>query len=90
MMFALGRLSSPGILMNPKLVTAITLIVITILFVLQNAAVVELRFLIWTVAMSRALMVFLLVIIGIGIGWLLRGHVAHKAPRKDAEEDRAA
>jgi uncharacterized integral membrane protein len=90
MMFALGRLSSPGILMNPKLVTVVSLIVLTLLFVLQNAAVVELRFLIWTVAMSRALMVFLRVLIGIGIGWLLRGHVAHKAQRVDTGGNRGA
>jgi uncharacterized integral membrane protein len=49
----------------------ICLIGLVIIFVLQNTQVVEFRFLAWTVSMSRALMLFGTLVIGIIGGWLL-------------------
>lgn len=57
-----------------KLISALTLIGVIVLFTVQNYEVVELQFLFWKVAMSRALMLFMVLIIGITIGWILRGH----------------
>ncbi len=65
--------------MNAKLFIILVLIALVAVFVVQNAEVVELRFLFWTLAMSRALMFVFLVLIGIAAGWLLRGHSPHKA-----------
>ena len=56
-------------------------IAVTAIFVAQNTEVVEVHFLFWTMAMSRALMLVFLVLIGIVIGWLLRGHVLRKSRR---------
>ena len=53
---------------------------------MQNTEVVELRFLFWKMAMSRALMFVFLVLIGITVGWLLRGHMLHKAQEKETDE----
>lgn len=62
--------------MRPKhrLVAALVLAGLILLFVLQNTAVVDIRILFWTVSMSRSLMFFILVVAGIAIGWFLRGH----------------
>lgn len=49
----------------------IGLIAIVLVFVAQNTQVVEFRFLIWTVTMSRALMLFGTLAIGLIAGWLL-------------------
>lgn len=64
--------------MNPKLFGTILLIALVSIFIVQNADVVELRFLLWKTAMSRALMFIFLVLSGIAIGWLLHGHMLHK------------
>jgi uncharacterized integral membrane protein len=72
--------------MNLKLLSTILLITLAGLFMLQNASVTELHFLFWQVSMSRALMFGLLVLIGIAIGWLLRGHTAHKARRRSKQD----
>jgi hypothetical protein len=40
--------------------------------------IVELHLFFWKIAMSRALMFAFLVVIGIAIGWLLRGHKSNK------------
>jgi uncharacterized integral membrane protein len=44
---------------------------LVILFVLQNMAVVEVRFLFWSVAVSRALMLMIVFGAGMLVGWLL-------------------
>ena len=56
-----------------KLVTVCTLIGVIILFTIQNTKVVELQFLFWKLAMSRALLLFMVLGIGVLVGWLLRG-----------------
>lgn len=64
--------------MNIKLYTTLILIALATIFIVQNASVVDLRFLFWTISMSRSLMFVFLVLIGIAIGWLVRGHLQHK------------
>lgn len=49
----------------------ICLIGVVAIFVLQNIQVVEVRFLFWTVSMSRALMLFGTLAIGLVGGWLM-------------------
>ncbi len=49
----------------------IFLIGVVVIFVLQNTQVVEVRFLFWTVSMSRALMLFGTLAIGLVGGWLM-------------------
>jgi uncharacterized integral membrane protein len=49
----------------------ICLIGLVIIFVLQNTQVVEVRFLFWTLSMSRALILIATLAIGLIGGWLL-------------------
>lgn len=70
--------------MNSKLYTVLILVALVAIFILQNSGVSELRFLFWTIAMSRALMFAFLVSIGIAAGWLLRGHSIHKSSKKQS------
>jgi uncharacterized integral membrane protein len=72
--------------MNTKLIITLVLIALAAIFIVQNAEVVELRFLFWTIAMSRALMFVFLMLIGVGVGWALRGHFLHKTELKDTDE----
>jgi uncharacterized integral membrane protein len=46
------------------------LVALVIVFVLQNTDVVEVKFLVWTKSMSRALILLLTFLIGLVAGWL--------------------
>jgi len=65
-----------------KIILGVLLGFIVALFIIQNTEVTEVRFLFWSVAMSRALMYFLLFALGIFTGWLLHAaSVRHRNVR---------
>lgn len=64
-----------------KLFLSLTLLFLAIVFILQNTVVVEIRFLFWTVTMSRGLLVAVSLVIGMIFSWLLRGLFAIRRKR---------
>lgn len=48
------------------------LIILVIIFVVQNTQIVEVKFLAWQISMSRALILFGTLAIGVIAGWLLK------------------
>ena len=62
--------------MSFKLVLMLLLSVIVVVFIFQNTTVVEIRFLFWTVSMSRALMILTVLAIGMLLCWLLHGYLS--------------
>ncbi|GAB4347468.1 MAG: hypothetical protein Kow0089_24950 [Desulfobulbaceae bacterium] len=64
--------------MRAKLVLSLMLAAMVVLFIIQNVTVVEISFLFWTISMSRSLMIFFVLAIGIIIGWLLHGSFVHR------------
>ncbi len=58
--------------MTFKLVITTALIILVMIFAVQNAAVVDIRLLFWDVAFPRSLLIFMMLFIGIVIGWFLR------------------
>ena len=61
--------------MNTRLIIGLTLLVLVIIFIIQNAVAVDIRFLIWKVSMSRSLVILIVLAIGIAIGWISASHV---------------
>ena len=59
--------------MNLKLILGIILAGMAAVFIIQNARSVDLTFLFWTLSMSRALLMFLILSLGFILGWLLHG-----------------
>jgi uncharacterized integral membrane protein len=59
--------------MSIKLIIGLILAAVVVLFILQNVTTMELTFLFWTLSMSRALLMLLILSIGILLGWLLHG-----------------
>jgi len=55
-----------------KTIVFVILAVLIFLFVIQNTQVVETRFLVWTISMSRSLLLLGTFIIGVIAGWLLK------------------
>jgi len=51
--------------MNYKIVLILILAFLAVLFIIQNVALVEVQFLFWSIQMSRSLLMFLLVAIGV-------------------------
>ena len=58
--------------MTIKLVITTALIILVMIFAVQNAAVVGIRLLFWDVAIPRSLLIFMMLFIGIVVGWFLR------------------
>lgn len=64
--------------MNYKLLLILILAGVAVLFIIQNAAVVEIQFLFWSMQMPRSLLMFFLLAIGIIIGWFLHGYLKYR------------
>lgn len=65
-------------MMNFKLGASAVIACFVVIFIFQNTAVVEMKFLFWSLTMSRSLLILIFVGVGIIIGWLLKGHIAFK------------
>lgn len=57
--------------MGTRLYLALFVLAVVILFTVQNAEVVEVKFLFWSGSMSRALLLFFVFLGGLLSGWLL-------------------
>jgi len=64
--------------MNYKIVMILILVFLAVLFIIQNIALVEVQFLFWSIQMSQSLLMFLLIAIGIIIGWFLHSFFKHR------------
>jgi len=73
--------------MNAKLITGIILAALALLFIIQNVTVMELRFLFWTLSMSRSLFMFLILSVGIILGWLLHGFFTRRKSIAPGKKD---
>jgi putative membrane protein len=60
--------------MKYKLILSIVMAGMAVLFIIQNVPSVEVTFLFWTLSMSRALLMSLILSIGIILGWLLHSY----------------
>jgi len=57
--------------LTPKAYLGLALALLVAVLVLQNTEVVEVRFLFWTLSMSRALLLPLVFVAGLLVGWAL-------------------
>lgn len=71
--------------MNSKLILILTLAGLAVLFIIQNVAIVEIQFLFWSTRMPRSLLIFLLLAIGIIIGWFLHGYLKHRKEKLEQQ-----
>jgi putative membrane protein len=68
--------------MSFKLILALMLIGFAVIFIVQNVVVVEIRFLLWTLSMSRSLLIFFLLAVGVTIGWILHSYFLLKRKKR--------
>ncbi len=67
--------------MNYKLVMALFLAALALLFIIQNVATVEIQFLFWSARMPRSLLIVLVLLTGMSIGWLLQSYLKFRKGR---------
>jgi lipopolysaccharide assembly protein A len=70
--------------MSLYLLAIIGLAGLALLFILQNVAAVEVNFLLWTVSMSRALLIFITLVTGLLLGWFLHAYHAWRRAKRAA------
>ena len=63
--------------MKYKLISGIILFFIMVIFIIQNAAIVEIHLIFWTISISRVLLMLIILLFGIIIGWILNSYVRH-------------
>lgn len=64
--------------MNYKLILTLILAGLILLFIIQNFVVVEIQFLFWSIQMSRSLLIFFLLVIGVIIGWFFHAYLKQR------------
>ena len=57
---------------NIKMVLVLVMICLIVVFAIQNAEALEVRFLVWTFALRRAVMLFVVFALGVVVGWIWR------------------
>jgi putative membrane protein len=63
--------------MNFKIILSVILAGLVLLFIFQNFTIINIRFLFWTLSISRSLLMFLLFLMGLILGWLLHSYSIH-------------
>jgi len=64
--------------MSFNLVLVLGLLGVALIFVIQNVAAVDVNFLLWTVSMSRALLIIFTLVIGFLLGWFLHSYYSYR------------
>jgi len=68
--------------LRTKLIFIIISFILAIIFILQNMIMVEIRFFFWTISMPRSLLMFLLLALGLAIGWFLNSYSLSSRKKK--------
>lgn len=64
--------------LQPRLIFLLVLLVLVFTFALQNVAIVEVQFLFWGFELPRSLLIFIVLAIGVAVGWFLRGAMSRR------------
>lgn len=73
--------------MNVKLILILILAGLAVIFITQNVAAVEVSFLFWSLSLSRALLIFFVLMIGIVLGWFLNSYFAYRKTKAELNRD---
>lgn len=66
-----------------KMVLSLVGLTLFLIFVIQNTEAVDVEFLFWSFQTRRALLLFIVLAIGFGTGWILHGWPKQKPPGRD-------
>jgi uncharacterized integral membrane protein len=69
--------------MNFKIGLVAIFALIALIFLAQNYDVVTVKFLLWDLSMSRAVLLFFSLLIGFIIGWFLNSYLSYRKNKKE-------
>ena len=69
--------------MNAKIISTLTLIILVVIFITQNVTVVEVNLFFWQITISRALLIFITLLIGFLLGWFIKSYLNYKKTQTD-------
>ncbi|PIW70127.1 MAG: DUF1049 domain-containing protein [Ignavibacteriales bacterium CG12_big_fil_rev_8_21_14_0_65_30_8] len=69
--------------MNAKIISILTLIILVVIFITQNVTVVEVNLFFWQITISRALLIFITLLIGFLLGWFIKSYLNYKKTQTD-------
>ena len=75
--------------MNFKIGLVAIFILIALIFLAQNYDVVTVKFLLWDLSMSRAVLLFFSLLIGFIIGWFLNSYLSYRKDKKEFSDFKA-
>lgn len=64
--------------MSFKLILMLIMASLVVIFITQNVAAVDVTFLVWSISMSRALLIFFVLMIGFVLGWFLHSYLNYR------------
>jgi uncharacterized integral membrane protein len=67
---------------NMKLILSLVLVAVIVVFSIQNAEELQVRFLFWSLTTRRVFILFGVLTIGVILGWLWRAHVDSQRQEK--------
>lgn len=71
---------------DAKLILSMTVLGLLVVFTIQNVEIVQVHFLLWTLEIRRAFLLFVVLACGVLIGWWLHGH---RGSRRSADRGRS-
>lgn len=72
--------------MSYKLALGAILILLVLVFLVQNTEVVKVNFLLWDISMSRAVLLFFSLLIGFIVGWFLHSFILYKKNKNSVKK----
>lgn len=72
--------------MSYKMGIVAILILLVLVFLVQNTEVVKVNFLLWDISMSRAVLLFFSLLIGFIVGWFLHSFILYKKNKNSVKK----
>ena len=72
--------------MSFKLMLILIIAGLTVIFITQNVAAVDVTFLFWSLSLSRALLIFFVLIIGFVLGWFLHSYLTYRKSKDESTD----
>ena len=74
--------------MSLYLALILALAAVALIFTVQNVTAVDVNFLVWTISMSRALLIVFTLSIGFLLGWFLHIYYSYRRASRKSESER--
>ena len=72
--------------MNFKIILLMIIAGLAVLFIIQNVSAVTVGIFLWTISLSLALLIFLVLAMGFALGWFLHSFIAYRKVKGEVAE----